>query len=67
MSKRTRTPAHPINVPVGDWRAIPGHIDLVRSSVIDTLSREQLTQLTEIAGSISSALDPEGRFTSRLN
>ena len=48
-------------------RAIPGHIDLVRSSVIDTLSREQLTQLTEIAGSISSALDPEGRFTSRLN
>ncbi len=48
-------------------RATPGHIALVRSAVLDSLSREQLGQLEQIAGSITSALDPEGRFTSRLD
>ena len=47
-------------------RATSGHIDLVRRVVIDSLSREQLAQLTEIAGTIGRALDPEERFAALL-
>lgn len=47
-------------------RATSGHIDLVRRVVIDSLSREQLAQLTEIATAIGRALDPEERFTALL-
>ncbi|AYF98720.1 MarR family winged helix-turn-helix transcriptional regulator [Protaetiibacter intestinalis] len=45
-------------------RATSGHIDLVRRVVIDSLSREQLAQLTDIAGTIDRALDPDQRFAS---
>lgn len=48
-------------------RATPDHIDLVRTTVIETLDRDQLAQLTEIASAITRALDPDGRFTSRLD
>ncbi len=44
-------------------RATPSHIALVRRVVIDSLSREQLGQLSKIADAISHALDPEGRFS----
>jgi DNA-binding MarR family transcriptional regulator len=44
-------------------RATPGHIALVRRVVIDSLSREQLDQLSKISDAISHALDPEGRFS----
>jgi DNA-binding MarR family transcriptional regulator len=47
-------------------RATPGHIALVRRVVIDSLSREQLTQLAEISDAITHALDPEGRFSALL-
>jgi DNA-binding MarR family transcriptional regulator len=48
-------------------RATPGHIDLVRRTVIDSLSREQLGQLTEISRAITSSLDPQGRFEALLD
>ena len=48
-------------------RATPGHIELVRSAVIERLDRDQLSQLADIATSITRALDPEGRFTSRMD
>lgn len=47
-------------------RATPGHIELVRRTVIDSLSREQLGQLTEISRAITQSLDPQGRFTALL-
>ncbi|MGN6272197.1 MAG: MarR family winged helix-turn-helix transcriptional regulator [Protaetiibacter sp.] len=47
-------------------RATPEHIALVRRVVIDSLSREQLAQLTEISDAITHALDPEGRFSALL-
>jgi DNA-binding MarR family transcriptional regulator len=47
-------------------RATPGHIALVRRTVIDSLSREQLVQLAAISGAITHALDPEGRFQALL-
>lgn len=43
-------------------RATPGHIDFVRRTVIDSLDREQLDQLTAIASAITRKLDPEGKF-----
>lgn len=43
-------------------RATPGHIELVRRVVIDSLSGEQLEQLTDISRSVTRALDPHGRF-----
>jgi DNA-binding MarR family transcriptional regulator len=48
-------------------RATPGHIELVRSAVIETLDRDQLGQLAQIATAITRSLDPDGRFTSRLD
>ena len=38
----------------------PGHVQTVRSHVIDTLTREQVHQLSEIAGAILGAVDPTG-------
>ena len=48
-------------------RATPGHIALVRRVVIDSLNREQLGQLAEIATAIGRALDPDQRFTALMN
>ena len=45
MSKRTRTPAQPINVPVGDWRAIPGHIKKTIDGVNYVLSHGQYVRV----------------------
>ncbi len=47
-------------------RATPGHIALVRRVVIDSLDRDQLAQLTEIATAIGRALDPDQRFTALI-
>jgi DNA-binding MarR family transcriptional regulator len=38
----------------------PGHVATVRRHVIDALTPEQVTQLTAIADSILSTLDPDG-------
>jgi DNA-binding MarR family transcriptional regulator len=38
----------------------PGHVAAVRQHVIDTLTPEQITQLTAIADSILTTLDPDG-------
>ncbi|WP_242001894.1 MarR family winged helix-turn-helix transcriptional regulator [Kribbella steppae] len=38
----------------------PGHVATVRQHVIDALTPEQITQLTAIADSILSTLDPDG-------
>jgi DNA-binding MarR family transcriptional regulator len=50
------------------WAAVaaaaPGHVATVRRTVLDLLSREQLTQLRGIADSLLTRLDPEGRMTS---
>lgn len=43
--------------------AAPGHVDTVRRSVLDPLTREQLGQLKEIGDALLSRLDPEGRMT----
>ena len=48
-------------------RATPGHIALVRRVVIDSLNREQLGQLAEIATAIGRALDPDQRFTALMD
>jgi len=47
-------------------RATPGHIALVRRVVIDSLDRDQLAQLAEIATAIGRALDPDQRFTALI-
>lgn len=48
-------------------RATPGHIELVRRTVVDALTREQLGQLTDISRAITASLDPEGRFAALLD
>ncbi len=48
-------------------RATPGHIALVRQTVIEPLDREQLVQLAAIADAISGALDPERRIAALLD
>jgi DNA-binding MarR family transcriptional regulator len=40
----------------------PGHVATVRANVIDTLTREQVHQLSAIAGSIVERIDPKGLF-----
>ncbi|MCX7521389.1 MarR family transcriptional regulator [Microbacterium sp. STN6] len=40
----------------------PGHVDLVRSIVIDTLTAEELTQLSTISAKLLSKLDPQARM-----
>lgn len=43
--------------------AAPGHVDTVRTYVLDPLSREQLEQLRGIADALLTRLDPDGRMT----
>ena len=42
--------------------AAPGHVEAVRRTVLDPLSRTQLRQLSSIGEAVLSRLDPEGRF-----
>lgn len=48
------------------WAAVeaaaPGHVETVRATVIDALTRRQVHQLGEIAGEILTRLDPDGRM-----
>ena len=46
--------------------AAPGHVDTVRSHVLDPLSRSQLKQLTTIGDALLSRLDPEGLMSGLL-
>ncbi|WP_296604808.1 MarR family transcriptional regulator [Nocardioides sp.] len=43
--------------------AAPGHVETVRTHVLDPLTREQLSQLRAIGDSLLATLDPEGRMT----
>lgn len=43
-------------------QAAPGHVDTVRSSVLDLLTEEQIGQLYQIAGAVLARLDPEERL-----
>lgn len=43
--------------------AAPGHVDTVRRTVLDALTRTQLVQLREIGDALLSRLDPDGRMT----
>jgi DNA-binding MarR family transcriptional regulator len=42
--------------------AAPGHVDVVRSRVIDRLSAEQVGQLRSIGDALLAGLDPAGRL-----
>jgi DNA-binding MarR family transcriptional regulator len=44
-------------------QAAPGHVDTVRTNVLDVLTPEQLGQLYTIAGAVLSRLDPDERLT----
>lgn len=43
-------------------RAAPGHVETVRSTVLDVLTPDQQRQLYDIAGAILGRLDPDGRL-----
>ena len=43
--------------------AAPGHVANVRRHVIDALTKEQVSQLGEIAGALLERLDPKGLMT----
>jgi DNA-binding MarR family transcriptional regulator len=43
--------------------AAPGHVSAVRRSVVDPLTREQVTQLRDIGDALLTRLDPDGRMT----
>ena len=49
------------------WEAVvaaaPGHVETVRSYVLDPLAPEQLDQLRGIGEALLTRLDPEGRMT----
>jgi DNA-binding MarR family transcriptional regulator len=49
------------------WKAVvaaaPGHVTTVRRNVLDPLTREQVTQLRDIADALLTRLDPERRMT----
>jgi DNA-binding MarR family transcriptional regulator len=49
------------------WAAVvaaaPGHVENVRSHVLDALTREQVAQLGEMAQAMLARLDPDGRLT----
>lgn len=47
--------------------AAPGHVDTVRKTVFEGLSRRQVAQLSDIAGAMLDRLDPEGRMTGRAD
>ncbi|TAM66212.1 MAG: MarR family transcriptional regulator [Microbacteriaceae bacterium] len=40
----------------------PGHVNLVRSVVIDTLTAEELAQLSAISAKLLGKLDPQGKM-----
>lgn len=42
--------------------AAPGHVETVRTTVLDALTRRQVRQLGEIAGAILTRVDPDGRM-----
>ncbi len=42
----------------------PGHVGTVRANVIDALTREQVHELSEIAGAILQRVDPKGLLAS---
>lgn len=48
------------------WRKVvataPGHVNLVRSVVIDTLTADELAQLSVISARLLGKLDPEGKM-----
>lgn len=44
--------------------AAPGHVETVRRSVLDALSREQVARLREIADAVLERLDPHGAMRS---
>ena len=44
--------------------AAPGHVDNVRNSVLNTLSPEQVGQLSTICAQLLSKLDPDGKMFS---
>ncbi|MGW9629707.1 MarR family winged helix-turn-helix transcriptional regulator [Agromyces sp. NPDC055520] len=43
--------------------AAPGHVDTVRTNVLDALEPEQLEQLYVIAGAVLARLDPDARLS----
>lgn len=43
--------------------AAPGHVDTVRTYVLDPLTREQIDQLRGIGEALLTRLDPDGRMT----
>lgn len=43
--------------------AAPGHVETVRATVLDALTRRQVRELGEIAGAVLTRLDPDGRMT----
>ncbi|MFC5381631.1 MarR family winged helix-turn-helix transcriptional regulator [Aquipuribacter nitratireducens] len=45
--------------------AAPGHVETVRRTVLDPLTRQQVTQLRRIGDALLGQLDPEGRMTAR--
>jgi DNA-binding MarR family transcriptional regulator len=40
----------------------PGHVNLVRSILIDTLDAEELAQLSTISAKLLGKLDPQGKM-----
>jgi DNA-binding MarR family transcriptional regulator len=46
--------------------AAPGHVDTVRTHVLDPLTRAQLKQLTTIGEALLTRLDPEGLMSGPL-
>lgn len=42
----------------------PGHVNLVRSIVIETLTADELTQLSTISAKLLDQLDPEAKMVS---
>lgn len=42
--------------------AAPGHVENVRSLVLDALTPEQITQLGEISAALLTTLDPQGKM-----
>ncbi len=45
--------------------AAPGHVEQVRSAVLDALDPEQVRQLSGIAAAVLTRLDPDGAMTAR--
>lgn len=43
--------------------AAPGHVEAVRSVVLDPLDREQVRQLDTVCGAVLKGLDPDGVLT----